>query len=340
MKVAVVGCGRVGEKRAAAIRGHGDLLEIAADLDLARARALEDRYGCEPTGDWRQATSRDGVEAVVVSTDHSALAEVARHALASGKHVLCEKPLGRNAAEAMTVVRAAEEGGLVLKAGFNHRFHPHVMAARRLAASGEIGRLLFARALLGHGGRPGMAGEWRASHAIAGGGALLDQGVHVVDLLRWFLGELDEVSAWTAGYVWGQGRPPSVEDNVFAMLRAPGGAIASLHVSWTQWRNRFELEFYGEGGSVAVQGLGGETYGRRLLRLSRRQPGGGPPLEEATSFPSSDTSWQDEWSEFRQAIDQARAPMGNGHDALAALRIVDAAYRSAAESRVIRIGPE
>ena len=251
-------------------------------------------------------TSHPEIDAVVVATFNQGLLPVTLHALENGKHVLCEKPLGRNAGEAEQMVRAAARHERILKTGFNHRHHPALSLAHNLAQAGKIGPLMSLRAAYGHGGRPGYDQEWRGNPELAGGGELLDQGVHIVDLCRWFLGEFVQVSGMLSTWFW---QVAPLEDNGFALLRTAGGQIATIHTSWTQWKNLFRMEIFGRDGYLVVQGLGG-SYGPEQLTMGLRRPESGPPLEETWEFPGPDISWQAEWQEFTAAIREGRQPLG------------------------------
>jgi predicted dehydrogenase len=285
------------------------------------------------TTDWREALQHE-VDAVVVATHNTALAEIACAAAASGRHVLCEKPLGRNAIEAEAVVAASADAGRVLKVGFNHRHHPAIARAHDALVRGAIGTPFAIRGAYGHGGRPGYEREWRADPRLAGGGELLDQGVHLIDLSRWFLGEFSVVSAVLGTWYW---PIAPLEDNAFAMLATADGRAASLHTSWTQWRNLFRFEVMGSDGYLRMEGLGG-SYGTERLTIGRRQPQSGPPLEEGTSFEGPDPSWTDEWVEFKNAISESREPLGSGGDGLAAARLIDALYESSTQQRLVVLG--
>jgi predicted dehydrogenase len=322
--IAIVGCGAIGLRRATVAAAHpGSCVVAVADTDETRARQVADATGAA-TGAWQAVVERPDVDAVVVATPHDALAPVSIRALEAGKHVLCEKPMARSAQEAERVVAAAQRARRSLMVGFNHRHHPAVEQAHAMAAAGEIGDLLFIRCRYGHGGRPGYEREWRMDPARSGGGELLDQGIHAIDLFRWFLGELTEVSGMVANWVW----TAPVEDNVFALFRSPKGQVASLHASWTQWKNVFSFEVVGRRGALLVEGLG-KSYGVERLVVQRRRDQGGAPDEEVIEFPGPDTSWEAEWDGFLTAVGSERPDPADGADALAALRLVEAVYEAA-----------
>ena len=329
----MVGCGRIGARRAQVAHSSGDEVVFVADVDGDRARGLAGEVGASWTTDWRELVSLSDLEVVVVSTFNQSLPIVSSAALDAGKHVLCEKPLGRNAKEAQEVMKTARASGRVLKVGFNHRHHPGVEQAHKLAEEGAIGPLLYIRGAYGHGGRPGYDDEWRADPELAGGGELLDQGVHLVDLARWFLGEFSEVSGVLGTWFW---RVDPLEDNAFALLRTSRGQVASLHSSWTQWKNLFRFEVYGRDGYLIVEGLGG-SYGEERLTLGHRRPESGPPEEQFWSYPGEDVSWHREWDAFRLAIREGREPVGGAEDGYAAARLVDAIYESTRHGSTVRL---
>jgi predicted dehydrogenase len=325
LRVGVIGCGLIGARRAAIAAGHPDSrLVVVADVDHPRAKAAAVPAGAAATADWEEVIAHPDVEAVVVATTHQSLAPISTAALQAGKHVLCEKPMSVNSRQAEELAMVGRHSGRVLSVGFNHRHHPAIRRAHQLAGEGTVGALLSIRCRYGHGGRPGYEREWRMNPALSGGGELLDQGVHALDLFRWFLGDLSVVAGVTANWVW----PAAVEDNVFALLRTPRGQVASLHASWTQWKNLFSFEVFGDRGALVIEGLGG-SYGVERLTAYRRRDDGGPPTEEEWQFAGPDRSWESEWEEFLVAVRTGRPAVG-AEDALAALRLVDAVYAGTA----------
>src|SRR5918999_4004465 len=323
----------MGARRARVAREAGDEVTRVADVSEERAAAAAAEVGSGSTTDWREIARAPEIDAVVVATPNKDAVEITTTLLEAGKHVLCEKPLGRNAEEAAGMVATARTNDRVLKVGFNHRHHPAIARAHELASGGAIGPLLGIRAAYGHGGRPGYEHEWRGDAELAGGGELLDQGVHVVDLCRWFLGDFDRVLAVVATWYWSIA---PLEDNAFALLCAPGGEVASLHTSWTQWKNLFRFEVIGRDGYVIVDGLGG-SYGPERLTLGIRTGDGAVPDEEAWSYPGGDVSWREEWREFTAAVAAAREPIGSGADGLAAAHVIDALYASSRSGAAVPV---
>ena len=334
MKIGIVGCGLIGSRRARVAQACGDEVLLVSDIRGAQAQGLGKALGGAWTEDWREVVRHPEIDAVIVATFNSALLPVTLAALRQGKNVLCEKPLGRNGGEAWEMVQAARQNHRILKVGFNHRHHPALWQAQQMAQSGKIGPLLSIRAAYGHGGRPGYDQEWRGNPELAGGGELLDQGVHLIDLCRWFLGDFMQVSGMLGTWFW---KVAPLEDNGFALLRTAAGQIATIHTSWTQWKNLFRFEIFGRDGYLLVNGLGG-SYGTETLTLGLRRPESGPPREETWEFPGPDNSWQAEWEEFKAAIHEQRQPLGNGHDGYQAARVIDAIYESTKTGRVVDLG--
>jgi len=341
LRVAIVGCGLVGRRRARIAAEHGQSrLVVVADPDAVGAREASGGIA-RIAADWTAVVERTDVDAVVVSTPNHVLADVAVAALDSGKHVLMEKPMGRSLDEARRIAAAARASTGILRIGFNHRFHPAIRRAHAVARSGSLGRLVTLRARYGHGGRPGLEEEWRSDPERAGGGELTDQGVHLADLLHWIAGMPVEAFAYTQTAVW---RIAPLEDNAYGLLRFEEGAVAQLHVSLTQWKNLFSLEVQGEAGAVIVEGLGGSYGVERLLRIDRAFQGGAPAVHEER-FEHEDRSWADEWSAFLTDVDVRTAggadngapSSANGDDGVAAMRIVDALYRSAARGAAVTV---
>lgn len=353
MNVVIIGCGLIGRKRAIAL-GPDDRLVACCDTNEDVARKFSNEFGCSHHTDYKAVLSKVDFDSVVIAVVNKYAKQIVIDCLKAGKHVLAEKPLGRDAKEAAEILSILSDGpevsqspifqvpnptspkvskSPILKTGFNHRFHPAVRRAKEMFDAGAIGKLLNIRARYGHGGRPGMEKEWRASKDLCGGGELLDQGVHVVDLSRWFSGEIRKVFGVVKTKFWEM----DVEDNAFVYMESRNGVDIQFNVSWTNWKNVFSFEVFGTEGYLKVDGLGG-SYGVETLEYGKRRNEGGRPDVEVTEFPNEDISWRDEWFEFRDAIGKKRIPNGSGLDGLKANQIIEAIYKSAAEGKVIELG--
>jgi predicted dehydrogenase len=321
MRWGVIGCGLIGKKRAIAARDVGEQVVAVCDLKpgLANALALDVRAAIE--SDWKTLVARDDIDAIVVATSHDGLSPIAVASLDHGKHVLVEKPAGRNLAEVKAVADAAKRNKRIAKAGFNHRFHPAFQKAHAIAQTGEMGPLKFIRGRYGHGGRIGYEKEWRFKREISGGGELVDQGSHLIDLAQWFLGDFTRVQATLRNFFWAG----EVEDNCFLTLSTAGDEVAWLHASWTEWKNMFSFEIYGTTGKLQIDGLGG-SYGTEALTYYRMLPQMGPPETTRWDWPQPDKSWESEVSEFVKAIAENRRPLGDIEDALLTMSVIERAY--------------
>jgi len=323
LKIGIVGCGLVGTKRSMAL-GPAHQLVAVADVELGRAERLASQYpGCEYFADWRAVVGHPACEAIIVATTNDMLTEVAIAAVELQKPVLIEKPAARNSKEIEPLIQLAAQRKVAVKVGFNHRFHPAFIKAREIWDTGVLGELMYIRGRYGHGGRVGYDKEWRANPKIAGGGELLDQGVHLIDLSRWFAGEFSDISGHVDTYFWEM----PVEDNGFMLLKTDRRQVAWLHVSCTEWKNLFSFEVFGRNGKLQIDGLGG-SYGTERLTCYKMLPEMGPPNTETWEFPGPDQSWALEFEYFMECVRNCREPQGNLRDAHAALEIIGALYQS------------
>ncbi len=321
---AVIGCGLIGRKRTNAL-AHvpGATLLHACDLEAARAADLAKLVpGCVATTDYTTVLADARVNAVIVSTLNASLAPITLAAVRAGKHVIVEKPGALNAAQLRTVRDAAQKTGVRVRVGYNHRFHPALLKARALCESGVLGPMMFLRARYGHGGRKGYDREWRANPALSGGGELIDQGVHLIDLAGWFLGEFTKVEGHASTLFWDM----KVDDNAFLSLRTAAGQTAWLHASCTEWKNMFSLELYGRDAKLALEGLGG-SYGPEKLTYYKMLPQMGPPETTVFEFPGADDSWAVETRAFVDDLRLGREPAPGLNEGIRTLEIVEAIYR-------------
>ena len=320
---AIAGCGRVGSKRAEALETLGVDVAAIFDTDPKAAEALAQRIPGRVliAGSVEEAFSSDNVDFAVVATTHAALAPIAIAAMENGCDVLVEKPGAASLSELMRVAEAAKTHSRTVRVGLNHRFHPAITKAKELVDAGDLGKIMHLRARYGHGGRVGYEKEWRADRDLSGGGELMDQGMHLIDLTRVFLGDVELAFSELRTDYWDM----DVEDNAFLVLRSTPGALAWLHASWTEWKNLFSLEIALEKAKIEVFGLGG-SYGTERLTIHRMLPEMGPPLTSAWEWPRPDESWV---AELKDVLDDLSGRPSRGadlDDCIAAFRIVERAY--------------
>jgi len=332
LRVGIVGCGLIGLKRAAALSDEDQLLGCH-DVDAQAAQSLARRFGCESCATLRELLDLSP-DVVVIATTHDELAGLTELALASGAHVLVEKPAGVSVAQVDRLIESARASGRLVKVGFNHRFHPGIARAFEEVHSGRHGDLMHLRARYGHGGRIGYEHEWRTAPERSGGGELIDQGMHLLDLTHWLAGPLPLHSALLRTHFW----DTPVEDNAALLLGEAGSRTdpwAMLHVSWTEWKNLFSLEVYCRTAKIQVDGLV-RSYGPQRLTIYRMGPQLGPPDVEEFAFPDEDRSFEREWASFVRAIDAGDERLLNGDlsDARYAWEQIEAAYAGGPYARM------
>jgi len=331
IQFAIIGCGLIGRKRMLALEKGASVL-YTCDLDLVRASELAKlSSGCSAITDFKITLADPRVTAVIVCTLNASLAPITLAAVRAGKHVLVEKPGALNAAQLRIVRDAAQQTGARVRLGYNHRFHPALQKTRELVDRGVLGPLMFLRARYGHGGRKGYDREWRADPKLSGGGELIDQGVHLIDLAGWLLGEFSTVEGHATTSFWDM----KVDDNAFLSLRTAAGQTAWLHASCTEWKNLFSLELYGRDAKIAIDGLGG-SYGVERLALYRMLPEMGPPETTIFEYPRGDESWALEIRAFEDDIRLNREPAPGLAEGIRTLEIVEAIYRQSGMAEKVK----
>lgn len=331
-RVAIVGCGLIGLKRAAALAASDELVG-AYDPVSERAIALVNEHGGAPCASVEELLAR-AADIVVVATTHDRLVPLAEQALAAGAHVLVEKPAGLGTGQIDRLIAAAADAGRQVKVGFNHRFHPALADLAAEVHSGAHGELMHLRGRYGHGGRIGYDREWRAQPERSGGGELIDQGMHLLDLTHWLAGPLPLHSSLLRTHFW----DTDVEDNAALILGDPKsrtGPWSMLHVTWTEWKNMFSLEVYCRSAKLQVDGLVG-SYGPQKLRIYRMGPTLGPPELEERSYGNVDLSWGAEWEHFATAIGSDQPLLGDLQDARYAWARVQDAYAASETYAAVR----
>jgi len=323
LKIGIVGLGKMGGIRAKAVRDADDAVLVCGTDPNPPKSGFEDMAILT---DYRAVIESD-IDAVFVCAPNRFIPEVVVAALDAGKHVLCEKPPGHNLAAVERIIAAERRNpGLVIKIGFNHRYHYGIQEAKKIVESGQYGDILWVRGVYGKAERSGDGDEWRNDPAISGGGILLDQGIHMLDLFRYFCGDFTEIKSMCTTAFW----DIALEDNAFALLRGDSGKIGMLHSSYTQWKHKFSLEICMRDGYVTVEGMPSSTrsYRDEWIRHGQRHTGYaiGNPHEQST-FCNTDPSWDLELAEFVNSI-RSGQPIRNGTiaDAYEVMRMVFAIY--------------
>lgn len=322
LRVGIAGYGVVGKRRRTYIDAHPNMAVVGvADRTFGGDGTLED--GASFFQDFRRLLDLD-LDVLFVCLTNDVAADVTISGLERGMHVFCEKPPGRDVDDIRRVIDAEKNRpSLKLKYGFNHRYHDSVIDALDILRSGELGNVINMRGVYGKSAIINFESDWRTRRTLAGGGILLDQGIHMVDLMRLFAGEFSEIHSFVSNGHWNH----DVEDNAYALMRTDGGTVAMLHSTATQWRHRFGLEIALDEGAIVLSGLltGSKSYGKETLTVVRKTPHDqGDPMEE-TKYYNRDPSWEREVEEFADAVLEDKA-VANG-TSLDALKTMETVYR-------------
>jgi len=320
VNIAIIGCGVIGGKRAELLPNNVRLIGCFDILPkVSQEFALKFQTTAFDSLD--QILKIQNLDAVVVSTKHDSLSKISIAALQKGLHVFVEKPGAIRYLELLKMSEIATSNNLKLHIGYNHQYHPGIQKAHSLIANGEIGPLMFIRARYGHGGRIGYEKEWRADKAQSGGGELIDQGTHLIEIAISLLGEIELDYCATPTYFWNM----RVEDNAFISAKNKSGAIAFLHASCTEWKNLFSLEIYGKKGKIDVNGLG-RSYGVETVTFHKMLNEMGPPQSESWNFDLPDSSWSLELDEFLSDVTNGTNRSNNVSSSLFVLKLVEEIY--------------
>ncbi|MEC4888456.1 MAG: Gfo/Idh/MocA family oxidoreductase [Nitrospira sp.] len=346
MKFGLIGAGCIGQLRAKALaQAEGCALSAITDVDPARARAMAPSSDVKIAQDVNAMLALADLDAVIVSTPPQFHEDIVISALKAGKHVLCEKPLANTVEACRRMVAASRASGRVLATGFNHRYFPQIQYLKQAIDSGLIGELDHVRAFAGHTGLSEFRNPWEYDKNVIGGGALMDVGIHIIDLTRYVLGEVEEVYGFTSNRVWNLG---ASEDNGIALLRNPQGKYAVLQATWTEWKGyRFFLEAYGTKGMVRAY------YAPMMnLLITQDKPGGRRKrtvrLYPMTMLREKFTGWQSsvirmftqEFTDFLRLTRGEPSAIADGLAGYRAVEIANAVYRSHRDRSVIRLAED
>jgi predicted dehydrogenase len=328
IKIAIAGFGKIGQIRANEITKN-KMTKLVAVYDINKPERLsEDIKFCES---YEELLSQN-IDAVFVCAFNDVLADYTTQALKLGKHVFCEKPPARTSLELQSVIVAEKESGKILKYGFNHRYHYSVIEAKKLIESGEMGKMLWLRGVYGKAGSIDYHKNWRNFKKISGGGILIDQGIHMLDLIRYFSGQkFTHINSFVTTSYW----DIEAEDNAFAIMQSDEKVTAMLHSSATQWKHKFLLEMCFEEGYINLDGIlsGTRSYAPEKLVVGKREFEDitfamGKPKESTTWF-ENDDSWKLEVDEFVDAIiGKSNIKNGTSEDAIKTLELVEKIYEN------------
>lgn len=321
MKIGILGCGLIGKKRGQQLFGHqlAGVYDPNSELKIALSKELS----CPSFNN--EADLIEASELVIIATPNERLGPLAIQAARAGRHVLVEKPGAITVEQMEELEQLSKSKNVAVKVGFNHRFHPALLETRRLIDNGDLGELMYMRARYGHGGRLGYEKEWRSNAELSGGGELIDQGVHILDLIYWFFGPLPLKNSYVTTSFWDM----KVDDNAVLTVASENSATkqwATFHVSCSEWKNTFSLELYGRKAKILINGLG-RSYGTETLTLYRMLPEMGPPVTEVKEFGGEDRSWE---LDLKNLIDhvETKSPLwGDVSSAKYALTQVMKAYK-------------
>ncbi|HYX35372.1 MAG TPA: Gfo/Idh/MocA family oxidoreductase [Oligoflexus sp.] len=332
LRVGIAGYGTVGKRRYLCMK-EDPRVKVVSVCDKSMEDGDNSLQPIRVYNDFRAMIAKEELDVLFVCLTNDVAAEATILGLERGFHVFCEKPPGRNVQE-IAQVRVVEKRypHLKLKYGFNHRYHDSIREALRIASSGELGRVINIRGEYGKSMIVNVADGWRSKRAIAGGGILLDQGIHMVDLIRLFAGDMEDVKSYVSNDYWGL----DVEDNAFALMKSHSGVIVQFQSTATEWRHRFNLQINFAEGSVVMAGIlsGTMSYGQETLTIYPKDPkSSGNPKIQTTNY-LNDHSWPDEINDFLEnVLNDEPVTTGSSEDAYKTMQLV---YRIYFEDQIWR----
>lgn len=326
LKVGIAGYGVVGIRRRKYIDLHPNLKTVAVcDIKFKDTDITED-HGAKVYTNYKDLLKED-LDVLFVCLTNDIAAEVTMAGLKKGLHVFCEKPPGRDLKDIYDVIQVEKEmPDLKLMYGFNHRYHDSVKKAFEIVKTKELGKIINIRGVYGKSKIISFQSDWRTKRDIAGGGILLDQGIHMVDLIRMFVGDFEKIHSFVDNSFWNH----DVEDNAYALMKTKSGIVAFLHSTATQWRHRFNLEISLEKGSIILSGIlsGSKSYGAETITVAyaKHEDQGGDPLEITTRY-NEDNSWRDEVEYFANCIvKNHKIAQGSSEEAYKTMELVYRIY--------------
>jgi predicted dehydrogenase len=346
VRFGLVGAGEIGRLRAAALGlVQGCVLAAVADADASRAQAAAQASGAQVFPDLGRMLGETELDAVIVSTPPHLHEQIVVAALEAGKHVLCEKPLAPTVESCRRMLDCAARHGLSIATGFNQRYFPAIQFVKQVLDRGELGRLRHVKAYAGHSGLPEFRQPWEYDSQVVGGGTLMDNGIHLIDHVRFLLGDVEEVYGFASSEIW---KLNGSEDNGFALLRGANDAVATLHSSWSEWRGyRFWIEAHGD------LGMARASYGPMMASAVRLERAGGPARRERKFYPwiavrEKLQGWQStvrltfeqELRDFLGLLDGKPGSIADGVAGMRAVEIAHAVYASSRSRSPVKLARE
>jgi len=325
LRVGIAGYGVVGERRRLYVDAHPAMVVRAVcDKSFVCDGVMEDGVSFYP--DYQSMMAGTPLDVLFVCMPNFLAAEVTIAGLEAGMHVFCEKPPGRDIEDIVKVIEMQKKcPDQVLKYGFNHRYHHSIQDALDVVESGELGKVINLRGVYGKSKIISFDSTWRTERELAGGGILLDQGIHMVDMMRLFAGEFSTVYSIISNDYWQH----DVEDNAYALMKTESGIVAMLQSSATQWRHRFHLVITLAKGQLILEGIlsGSKSYGAEMLTIVYAgKDDNGDPFERTNRY-NDDPSWELEIEEFANAIVSGEEiTNGSSFDALMTVKLVYQIY--------------
>ena len=327
-KVGIIGFGKMGRIRLEAIE-KSRIAKVVAIFDPKPIENLKETINIVSSA---ELVLDQAIDAVFICTPNNFIKPFTILALEKGIHVFAEKPPGINLEETLEMQNKDQQTkNKVLMFGFNHRHHSSVAKMKEIIQKESLGKVLWIRGRYGKEVDENFLKDWRVNPIQSGGGIMLDQGIHMLDLFLYLGGDFDEVKAFVSNLYW---KIPGIEDNVFAIFKNnKTGLCASLHSTMTQWRYLFSLELFFEKGSLILNGLktSSGAYGDEILTIRKNNVpfiAGKPNQEEQIHF-KEDFSWDSEIKHFFDSIENKERPtLGNSTDAVKLMSTIKKIYQN------------
>jgi len=320
--VGIIGCGLIGKKRAENLGKKGRLI-ACSDININKAKLIAKKNKkIKIFKEWKHLLKIKNLNIVIIATTHNQLSKILLESIKANKHVFIEKPASISLKHLRKVVNKNKTLKKKIRVGYNHRFLSAIIKCKQMIKKGLIGDLMFIKASYGHGGRFGYEKEWRMKPKISGGGELIDQGSHLIDLSEFFFGKVIKTEGVLRDFFWKN----NVDDNAFINLKFKKNLISFFHVSCTEWKNNFLFEIYGTRGKLRIEGKGG-SYGREKLIFYKMNKSLTYPKIKSWIFEKKDYSWSREFNEFYKDIEKNRKPDPGLEQAYSVLKIIKNIYK-------------